>query len=445
MNFPTRITEPAPIRSLFVVGAAVFLIALSARVAFLETNGVQLTPDSADYILLAKNLRAHGAFSLEAEPPLTPTIRRAPLYPVFLAAFVRPGGISINGVVAAQIIMDAAVAVFVFLLVFMIIPSVRWAVGAGLTYALYPGAIYVTPSILSEPSFTFFLVAGVLSVVIAFQQDAPKWSAVGGILLGLAALCRTIALPLPFLFSAVLILIVGVCVVPMRFSRRLLHSALLIGCTALVVVPWTIRCTRLSERLVIVQGATSVLFYAGTRTDWNQKDQESLWRKFATEDPFGRRVTTAKTPKELADADQVGSELAFQNIRANPRGYLSLRARTFPFLFLTSFDNFTGLHKSFSMAYREGAWLTLFIKATLLIGFSLAPTILGVIGLWGSWRNVAAALASLVWIYTAAINFPMWIEYRYWVPVIPFLLVSSTAGLHLLVTKLNRKLRRNAE
>ena len=439
MDFVTRIIKRTPPRSLLIAAAIVFLIAIGARVAFLATQPVKLAPDSLDYLKLANNIRAHGVFSLEDGPPFTPTIRRAPVYPIFLAAFIRSGEVWIGGVVGAQIVMDAIVAVFVFLLVLTAIPSLRWAVATGVVYALYPGVIYLTPTILSESLFIFLSVAGVLAVVIAFQNDSFKWIALGGILLGLAIQCRSIALPLPFLFSAFLILAPPVSAVSKLLSRRLVHSLLLIGCSALVVAPWAIRSTRLSESLVIVQGAGSALFYVGTRADWNQQDAESAWRKFATEDSLGRRLTMAKEPKELADADRLASELAFQNVRANPLGYLILRLRSFPYLFLTSFDSFTGVHKSFGTAYREGAWFILLLKATLLTGLSLTPTVLGLIGWLASWRAPATALAAVVWTYTAVVNFPIWIEYRYWVPAIPFLLVSATAGLHLLVTKARKQ------
>ncbi len=417
-------------RSLLWVIAAVFLLALGARVAYLAVNGIVRPPDSVDYIRLAENVRTQGVFSLDVGEPLIPSIRRAPFYPVFLMTFIWSEGVSTKAAVATQVILDAGVAVLVLLLANMAL-NLRWAATAGLAYAIHPGAIYFSTALLSETLFTALSATGLFLVLKGLFRDRLALTGLAGATFGLATLCRPIALPFAFIIA-------GISVLILRIPRRWLHSLVLIGFTTLIVLPWTIRCTRVAEHLVLVQGASSTLFYVATRTDWNQKDQQSLWARYSTEDPYGRRLVTAKTPREMAEADQFGLQLALQNIRSNPKAYVLSRARNFPFLFVTSFDMFTGLNKSFGAAYQEKDWLTLIIKGCLLLVFSLAPLLLGLVGLLGNWRNPAVALPAVVWVYTGLAYLPMWIEYRYWVSAIPFLLVSAAVGAHILFAKFRR-------
>ncbi|HLA08995.1 MAG TPA: hypothetical protein VJ023_00145 [Pyrinomonadaceae bacterium] len=415
-------------RGALLCAVALFVLAFAARLTFIAANGPVLTPDSRDYILLAQNLRANATFSLDPGAGQTPTIRRAPLYPVLLMPFLTTGSIWTLGVVIFQSALDSLVTLLVLQLALWVV-SLRLSFVAGLAYALHPGAIYFCSTVLSESLFTALLVGGVFGLIWAFRHDSLKSSAGSGVLLGLATLCRPIALPLSLLFAGVAALIFRTP------HRRFLHSAVVIACTALILLPWTMRCTVLSDRLVLVQGGSSVIFYAATRTDWNQKDQETLWLRFSTENPYGQQLLAAKTPREMAAADALGTRLAFQNIRSNPTGYVVSRLRNFPFLFITSFDIFTGFNKSFGVLYWENKWLALVIKSLLLLVFSLAPLLLALVGLLGDWRNPAVAFSSIVWIYTALANLPMWIEYRYWIAAVPFMLVSAAVGTQVLCVK----------
>jgi 4-amino-4-deoxy-L-arabinose transferase-like glycosyltransferase len=429
MDSPAMIAKPAPAKSLLLAAAAVFLLALGVRIAFAAARGVKLTPDSADYVRLAENLRAHGAYSLDPSEPFTPSIRRAPLYSFFLAPLVGAEGVSVNRAAAAQTVIDAAVAVLALLLAHAAL-SLRWAAAAGVAYAIHPGAIYFSTNILSEPLFTALNVAGALLLLYGLSRDRPALSALGGVAFGLATLCRPISLPLP-------LLLVGVSLfVAPRLPRRWLHAALLVACAALVMAPWLARCARVSGQFVLVQGYTQVIFYVATRPDWDQKDEERLWPRFAQEDPYGKRLMAARTPREVLEADRFGRQSGWQNIRARPRAYLASRARNFPHLFITSFDMFTGLNRSFGQLLRERDAPRLALKLSLLLAFSLAPLLLGVVGLAGGRRNLSAAFCAVVWVYTLLAHLPMWVEYRYWLPAVPFLLVGAAVGARLVAARL---------
>src|SRR5439155_16491000 len=64
--------------------------------------------------------------------------------------------------------------------------------------------------------------------------------------------------------------------------------------------------------------------------------------------------------------------------------------------------------------------------------FSLAPFLLGLVGLAEARQCPASALCATVWVYFWIVHLPMWVEYRYWLPAVPFLLVSAAAGAYRL-------------
>ncbi len=429
----TAISTPTK-RDLLFYAVVVFLVAAGARFTFLALRGPTISPDSADFLLLAENIRVHGAYSLETAPPFTPSIRRAPIYAFFLAALPVAKGNRAVAAAVLQVLLDSAVAVMVLLLAMQSSGlRWRWSIAAGFAYAIFPGAIYASTTVLTEPLFTALVVGGVLAAVIGFSKDRLRLTALAAVLLALAALCRPIALPIPVIFA-------GIYLLRRAGRRRWLHCAVLLGCTAVIIAPWAVRTTRVSERLVVVNGASAVPFYVATRTDWDQKDQATLWTRFVNEDEYGRRLAAARTPKEVAEADRVGGRMGLENIRANPRGYLSSRLRTLPYLVITSFDNFTGFNESFRALWQQRSVFKLALKLTLLLLFSLVPFGLAWIGLIPSRRNLPAILVAVVWLYMLAANLPMWVEYRFWVPAIPFLLVTAAHGSAFLAQRMNDRM-----
>ncbi|MBI3650463.1 MAG: glycosyltransferase family 39 protein [Acidobacteria bacterium] len=411
-----------------------FVIALLARVGYLVVRGPVLAHDTEGYFRLADNLAVHGAFSLNVDAPYAPTIRRAPLYPAILAFFKIFGLFSSLIIASLQSLLDSLIAVAIFVLARRV-ATLKWAMLAALGYALHPGAIVASVSLLNETLFTALLVCGIGFLAYAMIRSQWQFYAISGTMFGLACLCRPIALIVPFL-----------CAVVMLLNRQRSHSwryAVLVPALAfLVIAPWAVRCSLVAKRLTLVQGASAVNFYIPTRWDWDQKDQQHLWPAFAEEDEYGKRLTAATNPQEMAQADQFGFRKAVENIRDNPRAYLQSRLRSFPYLVLSSFDNFTEFNQSFGVLWVQRDWLHLIIKIILMTLFSIIPLMLAVFGLFRIQTHSLALLCSSVWIYTLLIHIPMWIEYRFWIPALPFLLINAAQGMQWLHQKRGLFVRR---
>ena len=407
-------------RSLLWTALLVFALAFSARMTFYAVRGASTSPDSNEYLGLAHNLVSHQAFSLEASAPYVPSIRRSPAYPFLLAALERTGLSAPVWIIALQSALDAAVTVIVLLLGQLVLP-LRWALAGAVFYAAHPGAIYTTTTILSEPLFTFLLSVAMATLIFGLRSSRAVMTIAAGVALGAAILCRPVVLPLPFVILAFFL-----------FRRRATYRRrvfLFIAATLVTVAPWSIRTSAVSGHLVLVQGHSAVNFWAPTVLWLDQRNENAIWKY--EESVLRENLPPGNyNPEKAIASDRILQREALANIRANPVGYLKSRIRTYPYLFLSSFDNFSGLNNSFGTLWTQRAFGQLAAKVLLLLLFSGLPFLFAVIGFMLGRGQLVLALISLVWLYMLVIHLPLWIEYRFWVPVVPFLIISAMFGLH---------------
>jgi 4-amino-4-deoxy-L-arabinose transferase-like glycosyltransferase len=404
------------------LGVILFLVGLATRLAFVLWRGPHLTPDSKEYLIIAQNLVAHGAYSLDTAAPFTPTVRFPPLYPAFLAVLNWLGA-SLYGVAVTQAIIGAACVVLLFLLTRMV--TARLALIAALVYALHPGAIAATRSILSETVFTFLLLLGILLLATGLRREKTRVVAFSGVCFGLAILCRPVVMLLPFVLA-------GVIVIHRKLARRYLYGLLMLALSLGIIAPWALRSSLIANRLVMIQDSAVVatLFYVPTRLDWDQADEVNLWPRMSGEVERLRTAEIERGDHAAKDAPphRLLIRAGLRNIWADPLAYFATRLRTHPYLFLTSYDSFTGINNSLGTLVRQRDLFRLVIKLCLLAAFSLIPFVLALIGLIQSRKNLAAILAAIVWLYLLVMYFPLWVEPRYWLPAVPFLLVSAAVG-----------------
>ena len=409
----TRAPSELPLR------LAVFALALVVRAGFLTIAGPVSSPDSYEYETIASNLAAGNGFSLSTAAPFTPTVRRPPAYPAFLALVNGRAPVHPHPIAAIQIVLDSAVAVAILLLT-AAVPMRGARVAAAVLYALHPAAVAAASTMLTETLFTFLVASAALLVVAGRKSDRLALSLLAGIVMGLSVVCR----PLGVIYagSAALMLLAW-----RRQPRVLLHAAGFAATCALVILPWTIRCTAVTGRLVIAQAAGICNWYLPTRWDWNQNDQTAVWRALEN-DPYGQRLAAARTSAEVVDLNEFGQRQAVRNIEANPRAYLMSRIRTYPHLFISTFGGAIGIDQTIGEVVAERKFGTAALLATLLIVFSLLPLVAAALGFARAASSPAMSLCALFAIATLLVHLPMWIEYRYWLPALPYELALAAAG-----------------
>jgi 4-amino-4-deoxy-L-arabinose transferase-like glycosyltransferase len=355
--------------------------------------------------------------------PSSPSFRFPPIYPVFIAVLSLSGPASPRTIAIAQAFLGALTCVMFLLLAIRILPF-GWAFVVALIYALHPGAIASASAILSETVFTALLVSAILMLSTSLQKDRLSLTAAAGLTLGLAVLCRSIVLLLPFVIFGAMLL--------RRQRRSVAHGLVLIVAVLLIVTPWSIQRSRVAGRFIPIQDqyAAAALFYVASRSDW---DQNLVCWACVTEE--SKKLVAAATAgrshegeKENIKADKILFDKAMQQIGQDPLKYFLSRVRSFPHLFLTSYDSFTGTFESYGALLAQRAFVRLSEKIFLFLVFSLAPLLLGIAGLIFSRTSVSATLYGCVWLYLLIAHLPLWVEPRFWLPATPFLLLSAGLG-----------------
>jgi 4-amino-4-deoxy-L-arabinose transferase-like glycosyltransferase len=402
---------------------AVFLLALSVRFGYLAMMGPRAGGDTPEYVSLAHNIAVGNGYTLNTSAPFIPMVKRAPAYPAFIALFTGRGPVHPYGIAAVQILLDSVVAAAILLLT-PAVSSRGVRIAAAAMYAIHPGAVAAASALLSEALFTFLVACSALLVIAGWRANRHALASIAGVVMGLSVLCRPIAM----VYAASAAIVLLAC---RSKPRAIGHAAVFLAGCALTILPWTIRCTAAGGRPVIAQAAGITNFYLPTRWDWNQNDQATLWQEFA-KDPFGQRLKAARTPVEIVAASDFGADLAIRNVKANPRAYLMSRIRTYPHLFISTFSAAIGVEQTFSAVLGERHFGIAALMGGLLVVFSLLPIAAAAVGLPRALRDPAGALCGALVIATLLVHLPMWIEYRYWLPVVPYELALGAMGVCVL-------------
>lgn len=399
----------------------IFLIAFSLLVSFVYFLAKPIAEggDTKGYLKLSENLVNHQVYSLQDSSPLIPTIRRAPLYPIFIA-FTTFGSNNKYLIIFSQILIGTlSICLFYFLA--ENITSRFVAFLGACYYVLYPARISYVNTVLTETLFTFLLLLGMYLIFSFVKTKQQFYIAAAGAVLGLASLCRPIAL----FYLFVLTVILTVVLFKSFFEKARFVILPFVLAATIVIIPWSIRNTIVSNQFVLIQSTGPANYYIPTRFDFDQSNESVLWEKFSTEDEYGKRLNSAISPSQLLEADKLAFDLAVRNIKSNPPAYLFSRIKAYPYLFINSFDTFTGLNQSFSSAISNKNYLVVTIKIILLLLFSLLPILVGILGFYRDRSNKLVFIIACFILFNLIIHIPLWIEYRFWIPVFPFVVLSA--------------------
>lgn len=304
---------------------AVALLALLVRVVVvLATPHFVPQTDAADYDREAVSLVEHGVFpnSLLA-PSGGPTAFRPPTFPILLAGVYEISGTGSQSARwragrLAEAVLGALTAALVCLIALRLFGTAS-ALVAGAIAAVYPPLVLIGSSLMSESLFIPLLLAAVLSALVGRESPHTyRWALLAGLLVGLAALTRSvgIAIALP--------------VVLLLWNRRPRWSwpsaapPLAMLATVLVtLVPWTIRNLVVMHSFVPVSTENGFAL-AGTynAVARARRDYPALWAP-----PVIQLAAVAKAHPRYNEA-QVSSSLTsvgLHFIEAHP-GYLAVVA-----------------------------------------------------------------------------------------------------------------------
>lgn len=228
---------------LFWVIIALGLV-LRLVILYMSQNTGLMIVDEQHYYTLALNLLHGHGFAWE---PGVLTSLRPPLYPFFIKlVWMVSGTESLWVVRIAQILLNL-VNVFLVYRLGLLLFNPRIALFAAAIFCFYPSFIGFNVFLLTEILFTLLLTLVALSYVVLIKTGRPSVAWGTGIVLGLAALTRSILWPFPLLLCPLTLLSVR----GRSWMRLQVALGLFLG-YALVVTPWAIRNTRLQGVFTVV-------------------------------------------------------------------------------------------------------------------------------------------------------------------------------------------------
>ncbi len=397
--------------------------------AYLLHPETAVKTDSAHYLVIARNMIQHHAFSASTAPPYIPDISRTPGYPLFLFPFAALFASPIPWIIGIQMLLSALTSVLLW----------RWATPwsgrrGALGAALVLGCDWVTLAhsgmMLTETLFIFFFTLALMQTWDALEKN-PERSGIAGLLWGISALIRPVVVYLPFLLTALwfrkkkwgIVFLAASYLLPGLWVLRNYHAGHFAGYTsidgyALLMYPaagaeairlkepiGSVRARLLKEAAATLPaGAKDVDVRNAYKTKADDVLRHAKWELLVFNAHGAARILGGTGLEMLTDLlgwarTQAGAGSAFINMQ----GTLSL-LRTHPVL------------------------IPLQIAYVLFLAWLYWAFFLGLRALWvGSHRSVAALLA-VVFLYILAISSHQG-YYRFRIPLVPVMAIAVAAYL----------------
>jgi 4-amino-4-deoxy-L-arabinose transferase-like glycosyltransferase len=250
-----------------------------------------------------------------------PSAHWPPGYPAMLAPLYR---LTDNSLLAARLLNVAAgslIVVLVYLLGRKVFDRRIGLIAAGLL-AVFPGQVFATSLIMTEPLFTLlFVLILTVTVYTVLGEGRPWQAALIGLLIGGATLVRGEAL--------LLAAIIPVLIFARRRSRQgaLARSSLLLLCAAAVILPWTARNIAKMHAPIIISTSATEAFWVGHHEGANGRIADF------SELTANEGLAGMANPDYEVKANNAALRQALQFIRSNPIEELALIPRRFAALY----------------------------------------------------------------------------------------------------------------
>ncbi len=373
----------------------ILLLAFVLRIVFFLTvfeaySGKYGWERDDNYDEIALNVLDGNGYRID--PDLPPNTVRPPLYTLFLMFVFSLFGHARWKVVVAQALLQTLVCYLVYRLGKRFTGDSNTAKLAALLYAVYPQSMLYTSMYMTESLFALLIILSAWVYFDVAAGDSGPKSLLLGILLGLSALTRPIAM----------LLFVPVCVLYLWRGRhrtversRLFRNAVLVVLSfVLTITPWTLRNYAMTGKIIPVSSRGGHFLYSNTIADAEEErtDQIEAFGEADNSDPEGRDATYLS--------------MALSNILEKPHLFLANTVRT-----MLDF-----WHRGHSRAISVFNGITNF--------FLLFLAVLGVVK-YG--RRTGVLLTVLV-VYVLYFNLCYGLLHaisRYSFPVIPFVLIYA--------------------
>jgi len=372
---------------------------------------------------LATNLVRHGEFTFV--PGETASSMRPPLYPALVAGVYALFGVeNFAAVRLLQALMGLATVGVVYGLGRCVVAP-RTAAWTAAMYCFYPSLLIYNSLLLTETLFTLLLTSSILLIVIAIQRSSLGVLLLGSVILGLAALTRSVLwLAPPFLAIFIGLVWGGI------WSQRLVAMATVLAAFSLTIAPWAIRNSRLQETFVTIDVMGGRNFMMG---NYQYTPLYRSWDAIAIEGDrsWAHQVFVNYPPEQRRTQGQV-DKLAMREgiafVRQNP-GLTLLRSTV-------KFFDFWGLERELVAGAGRGYFghmskAGLLVLTAIVAGSYAVVMALAIFGLFfaGPLDRRAYWLFLSVIIFICGIHTIAFGHSRYHLPIIPLVLIYAASAL----------------
>lgn len=378
--------------------------------------------DELDYNILAVNLVEHHEFAFT---PGSPTSLRPPLYPAFVAGIYEIFGLeNFQAVRLLQVILSL-VTVLVVYRIGRTIASRRVALWAAGLCCFYPSLLGFNNLVLTEVLFTLLLSATCYAVVVHLKRGTFPSALAAGLLLGLAALTRSVV----WLFPPVL---VGFLLLAGKGSigRRVIGAAAIVGAFAVTIAPWAVRNTRLQLTFVAIDVMGGRNFMMGNYRhtplyrSWDAialEGNQSWYHEVHASYPAAAHPTQGQV-------DKLALKQGLQFVKENPG--LTLQRD------LVKFFDFWGLERELVAGAGQGYFgqvpkPVVCALMVLIFGSYAAVLVLGIFGLILTPLRESRArwFLLLVIAFVCGMHSLVFAHSRYHLPLMPLVLLFAASAL----------------
>ena len=235
-----------PLMLALVIGAALRIELTRVAPPFLVAN------DSADYFAAGYNVLVSGELQL--------SLKRTPLYSLFLAGLIQAVGPSLDRLLAMQHLVGLLTISLTYLLARLTFGPLAAGVAA-LAIAINGSMLTMEHLLISEALSTPLLLGELAALIGALRTGRTSLWLMAGILLGLGTLCR----PLGIGVLLVVLVALPFCRIPRRQVLR--GAGLLLLGAVICVAPWIVRQSLVHDRAVVNGGLGDAMFSRVRRYD----------------------------------------------------------------------------------------------------------------------------------------------------------------------------------
>ena len=261
-------TKPTSVRRIaFLV--ILFLVALAPRLIFAYVSrNAPLTYDEADYDMLARNVAlGHGYVYWDHASSNVPVTFRPPGYPYFISLVYRffhglgpyyyePYQPAVFTMRVVQAILGALVPILTYFVALQIFTR-RVAVVAGIIMALYTTFIFFSAALMTENLYIPVLLLTLLLLLKSEGKRPYLFCSLGAVVMGLAVHIR------PEFVGFLPFLLVWFYLSTRNWRQALARWGTVAAIVTVMVVPWSVRNSRIVDQFVFLDTRTGYNLYIG--------------------------------------------------------------------------------------------------------------------------------------------------------------------------------------